>query len=207
MKIENSNYYVVGQQIYSDKDKPIKYWLDKDGYYRCSIKFNNGKRKFLGVHKVILFTYLNISLDERLITHHINGVKTDNRIVNLRLTDAKGNTNFHYNRYVKAVFETGGEYIFESIEECSKILRMSKETIMRGKTKGVKFEFEPRAKQIMVQNDDCILRYLNKYKKIYLYDGHIFYTTREIDSYLGLGEGLSKYYIRQYGKIRGKGVI
>lgn len=67
---------------------------DKSGYYRCNHKIN-GKWETVKAHRLAWFLYHGETPN---IIDHINGVKSDNRIENLRNTNTKGN---NHNRKAK----------------------------------------------------------------------------------------------------------
>ena len=66
----------------------IKYWdnkrkprLQKNGYLTICI----GNKKYY-IHRLLMEQHLGRKLDRQEQVHHINGIKTDNRIENLELT-------------------------------------------------------------------------------------------------------------------------
>ena len=78
----------------------IKYWdgrrkprLQKNGYITICI---GNKKKYL--HRAIMEEYIGRPLKRTEHVHHINGDRTDNRIDNLELLDAKE----HLRRHAKA---------------------------------------------------------------------------------------------------------
>lgn len=65
----------------------IKQRLNQDGYYNVSIK-----DKSIGVHRVVANTFISNSQNKSEVDH-INGIRTDNRVENLRWTTHKENCN------------------------------------------------------------------------------------------------------------------
>lgn len=75
----------------------IKYWeknrkeiLNKNGYITISI----GNVKYYK-HRLIMEEHLGRKLKKNEVVHHINGIKTDNRIENLQVVNSKEHTRLH----------------------------------------------------------------------------------------------------------------
>lgn len=69
--------------------KPYK---DRDGYYRMSL-YKNGYSKNYGVHRIVAQCFIDNPNNYPCIDH-INGVRDDNRVENLRWCTNKQNANF-----------------------------------------------------------------------------------------------------------------
>lgn len=76
----------------------IRVWLPKSSPYIAMAARN---RKGVMEHRLIMAKHLGRCLDAEEIVHHINGIRTDNRIENLELISCKGRHNTHSN-YVNA---------------------------------------------------------------------------------------------------------
>lgn len=79
------------------RDGMIRYWnskrhavMNKNGYLTLTIK---GERKY--VHRMVMEEHLGRELLPNETVHHINGVKTDNRIENLELTSSSEHSRRH----------------------------------------------------------------------------------------------------------------
>ena len=79
------------------KGKLLKPSTDKDGYLRITLT-NNGKRKSYCVHRLVARTFLD-NYDNKLQVNHKNGIKTDNRVINLEMVSLQEN--------IKHSIETG----------------------------------------------------------------------------------------------------
>jgi hypothetical protein len=79
-----ADYLATDNEIFSNKYgrlRKLKQCLDKDGYYTVSV-MNNSKKTTKRVHRLIAIAYLPNPENKKTV-NHVNGIKTDNRIVNL----------------------------------------------------------------------------------------------------------------------------
>ena len=74
------------------KIKLLKPYINNMGYAVLSL-YANHKQKTYHVHKLVAETFL-VKVDGKNYIDHINGIKTDNRIDNLRWCTPKENANF-----------------------------------------------------------------------------------------------------------------
>lgn len=81
-----SNFGKVKSLNYNNTRKEgfLKLLKDKDGYYRTGLR-KNGKKKMIGVHRLVAFAFPEIcgKYFEGAIVNHKNEDKTDNRAENL----------------------------------------------------------------------------------------------------------------------------
>lgn len=61
----------------------LKGYIDKDGYIRIHLR-DGDRSKAVAAHKIIYLTY-NPLIPDGCVVDHINRVRSDNRLVNLRL--------------------------------------------------------------------------------------------------------------------------
>jgi hypothetical protein len=65
--------------------KPI---ITAYGYQQCTL-YKNGKGVIFRIHRIVMYGFLGIN---KLPVNHLNGIKTDNRLINLEYCTHKENT-------------------------------------------------------------------------------------------------------------------
>ena len=109
------------------KRKKTVGFLENHGYYRITVRDNNGKRKNFRSHRFIYECFYGIITDKRVVDH-INIIKTDNRLDNLQLITISENTKKENRKgkklppiKIKAInTETGESFDYESIKKAGK---------------------------------------------------------------------------------------
>ena len=94
-------------RIWKNKTKQVKHIKRQDGYMRIGL-CKNGKLKFFFVHRVLSIAFIPNPENKREVDH-INGIRDDNRLENLRWVTKKENMNaFRSDRGVYAKITKGG---------------------------------------------------------------------------------------------------
>ena len=84
--------YINGDVIreWKSKDKLLKQNLNDDDYYRVGLRDGDKEKKFR-IHRLLAMLFLPCNCDFKDITvDHINRIRTDNRLENLRWLDRRG---------------------------------------------------------------------------------------------------------------------
>ena len=86
------NYMISDEgQVFSIKShKFLKPRIDNGGYYFVGL-YNNGIRKHLKIHNLVAKAFLDNNGNKRCVDH-INNIKTDNRLKNLRFVSSSENS-------------------------------------------------------------------------------------------------------------------
>lgn len=120
---------------------------NKNGYIKVNL-FKEGKYKTCLVHRLVADTFLDNTHNLPQVDH-INGDRTDNRVINLRYTDKQSNqlnnitrkrmslshigkpSNWHKKEKTKVQFNHNGEIIkiWNSTKDCKSIIGISRQTI------------------------------------------------------------------------------
>lgn len=98
-QILNFSKYKIDQagNVYNKHGLCLKHAVDADGYHCVTMVSDLGKKTRKFVHRLVLETY-NPTTDMTLVADHINRIRNDNRIENLRWATRKENRN---NAYIK----------------------------------------------------------------------------------------------------------
>lgn len=70
---------------------------DKDGYETIGTRRENGKGTTVRVHRLVAETYL-ANPENKPVVNHLNGIKNDNRVENLRWSTVAENTQHGYDK-------------------------------------------------------------------------------------------------------------
>lgn len=108
-----------------EKPKVLKPFKDKKGYLRLGLVNRDGKRNMFGVHRVIAMTFIP-NPENKPYIDHINSVKDDNRVENLRWCTSIENAHnpITFKKYLKAMEGQRGKTL--SIEHRRKLSEIRK---------------------------------------------------------------------------------
>jgi hypothetical protein len=81
-----SNYQWKGGRHLVKNKGYIEVWIPSDSPYISMVKGRHG-RQSLWEHRLVMAEFLGRPLESWEIVHHLNGIRTDNRIENLALTN------------------------------------------------------------------------------------------------------------------------
>jgi hypothetical protein len=89
--------------------KPSKISGSKNtwGYTQIHLKQLDGSTKYVLIHRLVAYMFLNLSWDSKLDIDHINMNKDDNRLENIRACTRSENLQFFRDRVVKLYIRNG----------------------------------------------------------------------------------------------------
>ena len=130
-EFENYGISKDGVIINLKRQKELKYFVDKDGYYKVGFCINNKKYNRF-VHRLVAITYID-NPDNFPIVDHIDGNRTNNSVENLRWTTYSGNSrNTKQNRKIKIINEnTGEEKCFNTVIAASEYLNIDDKVLCK----------------------------------------------------------------------------
>ena len=95
-------------RIHKNKTTELKHHKMKKGYMRVGLCKNGKKKKFL-VHRLLALHFIP-NPENKSCVDHINGIKDDNRLENLRWLTNKENLNAFRTPYPVNIITKGGIY-------------------------------------------------------------------------------------------------
>lgn len=125
--------------IHGIKNTILSKWIDNVGYYQ-TILYQDGKRKYRRVHRLIAETFIENPNNFKQVNHK-DGDKLNNHISNLEWCDNSTNTQHGYDKglyyttsrkiEVKAYNKTTGKFIkeYESIRSMCEELCINRKTV------------------------------------------------------------------------------
>lgn len=132
-----SHIYYNGRTL-SDRARILKPFLSK-GYLRVCLTNNDGYRKYLCVHRMVMLAFHGNS---DLQVNHINGVKTDNRLSNLEYVTRSENMKHAYRIGLEKPVDNGFRKririincdepkTFPSIRELCRVMKLDRRSVIR----------------------------------------------------------------------------
>lgn len=130
---------------YSGSMRKLNGWISK-GYSHIELTLNNGKKKQYQIHRIIATGFIPNNDDTKNEVDHINHIRNDNRIENLRWVNRHENTcddaiwmksqktkftnqNSYYAPKKVMLFKHNGVIIFPSATLCGKYLGVTTQAI------------------------------------------------------------------------------
>lgn len=115
----NNNYKISSNgQIKNKQGRILKQRL-LNGYFEIKLRVDTNVPKHFLVHRLVAQTFLP-EWSEGCIVDHINGIRKDNRVENLRITDSVGNMAYKNNNNF-SIYEKVNKLIqkigYENVEQ------------------------------------------------------------------------------------------
>ena len=139
------NYSVTedGKVINNKFNRELKPILGNTGYYQVSLS-NKGESRNLTIHRLVANVFLSNDENKREV-NHINGIKTDNRLINLEWATSSENRQHAFDTglkkyterqrrinselFSKPVLDTQTGIFYNSAKEASRLLGINKNTL------------------------------------------------------------------------------
>jgi len=139
------NYSVTedGKVVNNKTNRELKAILGNTGYYQISLS-NKGESRNLTIHRLVANAFLSNDENKREV-NHINGIKTDNRVINLEWNTSSENRQHAFDTglkkyterqrtinsklFSKPVLDTQTGIFYNSAKEASRLLGINKNTL------------------------------------------------------------------------------
>lgn len=130
-EFENYGISKDGIIINLKRQKELKYFIDKDGYYKVGLCINKKKYNRF-VHRLVAITYID-NPNNLPTVDHIDGNRTNNSVENLRwATYSENSRNTKQNRKIKIINENTGETkYFDTLIAASEYLNIDNITLCK----------------------------------------------------------------------------
>ena len=170
-KLDNyDNYFIYedGRVFSLNRNRFLKF-IDKEGYKWVGLMNNDKKRKIIFVHRLVYEAFKG-QIPEGLQIDHINGIRDDNRLINLRLLTPKENSNNkHYFEQYKEIDKLRNLKYKERRNQYSKQYRENHKEEIKKYTKmynqAHKEEIREKEKQYRKEHKDEIKERKKKYRE------------------------------------------
>ena len=128
-RVKSLNYNKTGQE------RLMRLITDKKGYLRVTL-WKDGKQKMYQTHRIVAQAFID-NPDNKPCIDHINAIKTDNRVENLRWVTCKENCNNPITKERCRISNIGKvtrivfceNTIFTSITQCAKYYGINRKTM------------------------------------------------------------------------------
>lgn len=172
-KLNNfDNYFIYEDgRVYSIVRNRLLKTQEKDGYVHIKMNNNDKKQKSFLVHRLVYETFKG-QVPEGLEVDHINGIRNDNRLINLRLLTRKENVkNKHCLEQYKQIDKKQYKKHKEQILKYKKINKDKIKDYQKEYREINKDKIKEKQKEYKEKNKDKIKQYQKEYSNYY-YNKH-----------------------------------
>ena len=131
---ENYSITKNGNILNTKTNRILKYVIDSSGYYQVNL-YNNGKSKKFLIHRLVAIYFIP-NFENKPQVNHINGIKTDNNVLNLEWNTSKENINHalklsnNQRKNSKIVIDLYTGIFYNSIGDAAKTLDIKYQTLL-----------------------------------------------------------------------------